>query len=132
MIVKTRRTYARLSDEQVLDEVLQGNLVIDHRRQTVRRPGGPCLHSWTRKGYRFVRIYANGGRRAIAFSRLVWMAHHRRTVPEGHDIDHRDRNPRNNRVSNLRPLPAADNRGRTLHDWWNEDGSFNDSPPERY
>ncbi len=62
--------------------------------------------------YWFVRVYKDNARKAIALHRLVWMAANGRCVPEGFDVDHRDCDPDNNGIDNLRLRESGNNRGK--------------------
>jgi hypothetical protein len=67
------------------------------------KPAG-CLKS---KGYIIVRI----GGTDFRAHRLVWLYVYGEPVPD--IIDHVDRNPRNNRIDNLRPATKAQNAANT-------------------
>lgn len=115
--------YRAMSDDEVLGLINDGTLQVDTEAAEVKklRRGGKWKKLATFEGgrerarYLFVRIYHNKGRKGIPLARLVWMAGHRRTVPDGHDVDHEDTDRRNCSLSNLRLLTSAVNRGRHHH-----------------
>lgn len=62
-------------------------------------------------GYGFIE-YHTTKRKRIAVHRLVWEAFNGE-VPEGMEIDHIDRNPSNNNLSNLRTVSRSQNRANS-------------------
>lgn len=101
----------RLKDKSLIADSL-GRFVISFTR------GSKHLDIWERsqKGssYRFVTICHDGKKKKIAIHRLVWMAHHLQTVPDGFDVDHvRGRGIEHpDGIDNLRLLPMSLNRSR--------------------
>lgn len=65
-----------------------------------------------RCGYLRVRFVWGGRKWRVSLHRAVWMATHGRLIAPGHDIDHIDADPLNNRPENLRPLLRRDNLAR--------------------
>jgi len=63
-----------------------------------------------KEGYWFLRTRFNGERKAISLSRLIWMAHHNKVVPEGMDVHHMDENNQNNHPRNLQPEKPENHR----------------------
>jgi hypothetical protein len=114
-----------LTDQDVLDRLLDGTLTIDLEtsivyswvsnaskktdnpkplKPVVRQPkgcGGP---------YRFVHITRRGKKKKISVHRLVWMASHQSLVPDGFDVDHIHGAAAGDGIRNLRLLPSAVNR----------------------
>ena len=128
------RTYGTLTDDDILQLVSEGRITVDFFRGDVwkqQRRHGKWRREWKKltprtnrddrwesdrsrgEPYLFVTIHFQARRKEIAITRLVWMAFHGRVVPEGHDIDHVDRNHANNALGNLRLLEAAVNRSDT-------------------
>ena len=68
--------------------------------------------SFDRNGYPSVRIRWNGHRKGAMVHRLVYMAVRRKLIPDGYDVDHRDKNRANSSYRNLRLRTIATNRGK--------------------
>lgn len=67
-------------------------------------------------GYLRVGLYKNGKRERVKVHILV-MRTFKGECPKGHEVDHYDWNPKNNRLENLRYLPAKQNAGRHSDVW---------------
>ncbi len=67
----------------------------------------PSKNSSTRK-----RIWVNG--RRVYANRVVWVLTHKRMIPEGYQIDHKDDNSLNDRPDNLELMDAEGNRVKEL------------------
>ena len=67
---------------------------------------GSIAGSLTRKGHRQIETTINGARRLISAHRLLWFMAHG-TLPS--QLDHRNRNPDDNRIENLRPANRSEN-----------------------
>ena len=122
------RHYRSLGLHTILQLICDGHIKVDYRtgqvfKQRFLNPGGIVrrwLDEWIQLAqvpdnqgkYLFVTIHYEGARRRIAAHRMIWMVLHRRLVPDGYDIDHRDRNPSNNIASNLRLLASTVNQSR--------------------
>ena len=101
------RKYRRLTDAEVLLLFTSGRYKLEG--DTVVGPSGNVLSTHTDgKGYRFVRFYEAGARRAMAFSVVVWMVHTGQFLPENFVVHHRDRDPCNNEWDNLYALHKED------------------------
>lgn len=61
-----------------------------------------------RGGYLQVGLSKSGKRRWFRVHRLVWEAFYG-PVPDGYEINHKDTNPRNNRLENLNLLTRSEN-----------------------
>lgn len=94
------RSRSGMTDEHILTRLLEFSLIVNTETAHVvsiakqyRATNLKVIHRIDcREGknstYRFVKISYQGMQKKIALHRLVWMAHHRRLVPEGYDIDH--------------------------------------------
>lgn len=69
------------------------------------------------KGYLRVKLYKNGKKSMHRVHRLVMQAFVGR-CPDGYEVDHYDWNPKNNRLDNLRYLPAKENTSRKSPEWY--------------
>jgi len=67
----------------------------------------------TKKGY--WRVQING--KNWMNHRLVWILHHQLQIPIGMEVDHRDGDPGNNRVSNLRLAKPTQNMANRKSVW---------------
>ena len=87
---------------------------------------GGCLvvpaPKWS--GYtRFTAMCAGRRRTHLYIHRVVWEAF-KGPIPKGWHVDHRDRNPSNNKLSNLKAMTAKDNTlhaGATISKQWGVD-----------
>ena len=116
------RKYRRMTDDQILQLIEEGHLKVNPITGVVRKHRKVC-HEWTkqwvilkqdldRNGYPSVRIYWNGHRKGAMVHRLVYMAVRRKLIPDGYDVDHRDKNRANRSYRNLRLRTIATNRGK--------------------
>lgn len=111
------RRQSGLTDDEILQRVRAGSLVVDVNRAVVRNDAGHRLKVIEREHidgaqrgtYRFVKICSGGRQKKIALHRLVWMAAHGRVVPPGHDVDHIN-DQCDDTISNLRLLESSENR----------------------
>ena len=119
------RKYRKLIDEQILQLLRDGHLRVNPITGIVRKQKrlaggnhGYWLNQWIilkqdpdRNGYPSVRIRWSGHRKGIMVHRLVYMAVRRKLIPDGYDVDHRDKNRANCSIRNLRLRTVHDNRG---------------------
>lgn len=58
----------------------------------------------------FVCLYdtSNGRSKTFLIHQLIWMYHNNKSIPEGYDIHHIDRNCMNNSIDNLQLLPKEE------------------------
>lgn len=109
---KPTRKYRRLSDRGILRQIKQGTLMVDVFEGDVyrlcRRTGEwiELTYYFDKRMRRWVRIYSGQRRRGIMLNRLVWIAAHRRPIPKGHEVHHKDRNRHNYCWSNLECLES--------------------------
>lgn len=124
----TRSSYPKNGPIKIIYQRLRnGSLVVDFKTgevYSVKPPG------YYRKlipfecdcGYLFVAIYKRvkhrdgtftDFRRGIAVHKLVWIAFHKRAVPRGYEVHHKNRNKKKNGIKNLRCLSRS--KHRELH-----------------
>ena len=109
---KATRKYRRLSDRGILRRLKQGTLLVDVFEGQVfrlcRRSGDwvELTYGYDKRGRKWVRIYHGPRRRGIMLNRLVWIAAHRRPIPPGHEVHHKDRNRHNYCWANLECLES--------------------------
>lgn len=77
--------------------------MLDHARRAERSVS---------QGHQRVMFYVGGQRHAIYAHRAVWLASVQQPIPEGLEVNHKDGNPKNNRVENLELVTRQQN---TLH-----------------
>lgn len=113
----SKRQRGGLTDEEVIERIRDGSLVVDTAAAIVSSHGKPLavIERTHRDGenrgtYRFVAVNHDGRQKKVALHRLVWMAANGRTVPAGYDVDHVN-NQGDDSIGNLRLLPSAVNRG---------------------
>ena len=113
-----------LTDGDVLIRIQEGSLLVNVEtcevRSVTRRGGEKVLRVVTRRSngseYRFVEVSRGGRKKKVALHRLVWMAANRRTVPSGHDVDHR-KDQSDDSIGNLRLMDSSSNRSRKYNDF---------------
>ena len=75
------------------------------------KSGSPkIIKSCEVRGYFTFTIYYNGNRRNYRSNRFVFECINNRLIRDDYEIDHIDRNPRNNKISNLREVSRTTNR----------------------
>lgn len=97
------------------------------RVKSVPRPGtkgGILKPAPDDRGYLKVKLYKNGGKSTHQVHRLVMRAFVGE-CPDGYEVDHVDWNPKNNRLSNLRYLPAEENNSRKSPEWYKNTAEAN-------
>ena len=108
---KARRKYRKLSEQDVLDAILAGRFTIDADGNvfSVNGTARQLIPHLDPQGRPCIKFYVDGGRRSTTLGRAVWMIHNRQLVPEGHAVDHIDRDKTNNRPGNLRIRDWSEN-----------------------
>jgi len=83
---------------------LRGNIysIIDGKIKVLRQKN--------ENGYKRVNIYWRGKYRLLMVHRLIYECHHKMIIGKLIFIDHRDRNPSNNDIENLRLCNRAENQ----------------------
>lgn len=107
-----------MADEHILERIRNGSLRVDIKLATVESLGKGGEFKSLRiinrhsngSSYRFVEIGFQGMQKKIALHRLVWMAHHMQTVPDGFDVDHIRGKVGGDGIENLRLLDSSRNR----------------------
>jgi hypothetical protein len=66
-------------------------------------------------GYLQVPLHNSGKVKRFYVHRLVWVAFNG-VIPEGYEVDHKDRDRSNNDLSNLQLLTRSDNMAKCLED----------------
>jgi hypothetical protein len=131
---KRKRKFGKLSHEAILARIADGSLVVDVDEARVYRvgrggelqelkqyPRGRCGR------YRGVCIYSGGSRIKIAVHKLVWLADSGEPIPDGYEVHHEDRDPSNNRISNLDLQTKAEHlatHDKGYPDEWDDDDDF--------
>lgn len=90
-------------------------LVSDKGRVKNQRTGKVLKPNKIKGGYLQVILNKNGFRSSFLVHRLV-MSAFKYDCPSGFEVDHRDFNPENNNIENLRYLPSIENRARHSSD----------------
>lgn len=104
---RRKRTYKRMTARHILRRISMGTLLVDvfegcvYVRRSPSHDYRELRVDFDRRGRAFVRLYYRGRRCGIMRARLVWMAAHRRPVPRGHEVHHKDRDRENDCWSNL-------------------------------
>lgn len=115
------RKYRIADDGMILDRLRSGRLRVDAntaRCFSLIESTGEwrelAQYEDSKSRYLFVRIYSGEERKKIAVHRLQIMADIDDEIPAGFDVDHRDKDFRNNSLANLRLLRAESNRCTNL------------------
>ena len=82
------RKYKRMTNRTVLKLFRKGAYSLKDGT-VVNVNGKPIQVSKCHRGYRWVRLYHNGSRRAVSLHRLIWMLANDRVVPRGCHIHHK-------------------------------------------
>lgn len=104
-----------MRDTLILRLIADGRLRVDADAGLVyatksNTPNKPC-GAVTRKGYLRVCVTADGKQLHFMAHRIVLVSVFGE-VPEGHEIDHRNRNKTDNRIANLESVPGRVNLQR--------------------
>ena len=93
-----------------LDFVENGeNYKIDLSTNTIYNKNNKPLSPYKRKtGHLQIKLYNNGKKKQYFLHRIIYEAHYGK-IPENMVIDHIDRNPENNDITNLRLVPKSIN-----------------------
>jgi hypothetical protein len=105
-----------MTDQDILKRIVDESLVVDVNTATVMsygtmlKPISRTHKEGKKRGtYRFINVSFLGKQKKIALHRLVWMAFHRKLIPDGYDIDHRELQT-DDTIYNLRLLESGHNR----------------------
>lgn len=115
-----KRQYDRLTEVDVFALIKQGRIRADKEGRIWKqkkhfdwRPQfillTQTMDDSDRGGYLFVDIKHNGARKRFAAHRVIWMATHRKLIPDGYEVDHKNRVRTDNAPLNLRILTRAEN-----------------------
>jgi hypothetical protein len=96
-----------LIDARRLRVDAEQGLVFALRSNTPDKPAG----AETAKGYLRVCLTVNGRQQHFMAHRIVWVSVNG-PLPDGLEIDHRNRDKKDNRISNLEAVPGAVNMDR--------------------
>lgn len=129
------RTRAGLTDAEILQRLIDGNLRIDPvtavvesnlrfgRWKTLRQ-----IADRFDSGYRFVKINWRGKQKKIAVHRLQWMAATLELIPDGYDVHHKYSPPRPqlkpNALENLELMESAENQYLGSRSYWDDNTPF--------
>lgn len=84
-----------------------------HARDKRKARQGEYADTYMRDGYRRVSVSLPGNRRQLQAHRVVWVLHHG-CIPDGLVVDHKDCNPLNNTIENLRLVTVSQNAQNTV------------------
>ena len=102
-------------DVAILELLRTGRLLVDPDRGLAFAPRSNTpdkpIGALTSKGYLRACVTFEGRQMHFMVHRIVW-ASVNGPVPEGWQVDHRDTDKRNNRISNLEAVPARVNMAR--------------------
>lgn len=109
-----------ITDEELLDWILAGRITMtnsDSSDPVISKNGHPyatqIVPGKRNPRYRICIEIPRVGRqrkrrkRTIVRSKIVWMIHHRKLVPEGHELDHDDKDRLNDSILNILALTHA-------------------------
>lgn len=91
------RSRAGMSDEKILQRIIDGTLIVDTEKVIVwseltpgQRSELKIIERENENGtrYRFLGVSHEGKRKKIALHRLVWIAANLRVIPDGYHVDH--------------------------------------------
>lgn len=105
-----RKHYKQLlSQKEVLSLLRSGRYVVNlSTGEVMNRMGTTVTPFYDEYGRKFVRLYGLDKRKAIAVSRLLWMAATNSPIPRNFEIHHRDEDPSNDCWDNLICLHKSD------------------------
>jgi hypothetical protein len=111
-----KRKFRRLTDRQIIRRIERDTLLIDvFEGIAYRKFRGEWIELtcyFDRRSRKSVCIYHKNRRRKIMLNRLVWIAAHRRPIPRGHDVHHKDRDRHNYCWANLECLESEAHKRR--------------------
>lgn len=93
-----------ITDQELVDLMNRGTLWLEGSAVYKRHPRGRVyrLHVREYHGRPNVNIRLQKRQRTAYVSKLVWMWHHRKPVPDGYVVDHKNGDKKDNRPCNLR------------------------------
>lgn len=102
--------YARRLDCHEIRKLFRSGTYAVNDNGEITRNGNSLRSYPNRSGHLFVRIYGDGGRKAIAVHRIVWMVSREADIPPGYEVHHIDGDVTNNQPGNLMCLHPHDHR----------------------
>ena len=104
-----------MRDHMIQELIATGRLVVDAERGKVFAPRSNTpmkpVGALTSKGYLRICMTVNGVQKHFMAHRVVWVSVHG-AVPDGMEIDHKNRSKNDNRISNLEAVVGAENMER--------------------
>lgn len=98
-----------LEDGKLVRKLLsRAYFATDHAYNTAKRYAGKEAGTDLGKGYRKVRVVYQGENQIFLAHRIIWTMHYGE-IPANTEIDHKDTNPANNRIDNLRIASSSKN-----------------------
>lgn len=88
MIAMATRKFKRLTNRKILTLFRQGLYRLEDGA-VLNLSGKKITIYKCHRGYKWVRLYFKGGRRAVPVHRIIWMLANGRTIPPGHFIHHK-------------------------------------------
>lgn len=109
------KTEYEITDEEILKLIKTGVLVLRedgvYKFHNGRRKYQRLVENLDRNGRAFINVGLRFRKRGMSKNKLIWMFAHRRVIPNGYDVHHKDYNNRNDAPDNLELKDSSENRG---------------------